>query len=128
MAKKPRFRTPFASQNVKESQTLQKPAREPFYHTVSSLWKKCSFKTSLFLILEILGLFVNTLTSDDKYSFQNKKNLQQPIQMQLSKEQKVFSEFSFPNLKSTSNFELFKNKYEPHRLCISESRDCQIRG
>ena len=32
-----------------------------------------------------LGLFVNTLTADDKYSICNTLNLQQPIQMQLSK-------------------------------------------
>ena len=36
---------------------------------------------SLFVKSEILGLFVNTLTADDKYSLQNSENLTQPIQM-----------------------------------------------
>ena len=44
----------------------------------------------LLVISEILGLFVNKLTADDKYSLGTKENLAQPIQMQLSKKQKVF--------------------------------------
>ena len=36
---------------------------------------------SLFVKSEILGLFVNTLTADDKYSLHNSENLTQPIQM-----------------------------------------------
>ena len=34
---------------------------------------------------KILGLFVNTLAIDEKYSLFNRDNLTQPIQMQLSK-------------------------------------------
>ena len=33
-------------------------------------------------VSEILGVFVNTSTADDKYSLCNKKNLLQPIQLQ----------------------------------------------
>ena len=33
---------------------------------------------------QILGLFVNTMTVDDKYSLLNRDNLTQPIHMQLS--------------------------------------------
>ena len=39
---------------------------------------------SLLVICEIVGLFVNTLTTDDKYFLLNSENLGQPIQMQLS--------------------------------------------
>ena len=39
----------------------------------------------LLVISEILGLFVNTLTTDSKSSLGNKKNLHHPIQMQLCK-------------------------------------------
>ena len=39
----------------------------------------------LLQISEILGLFVNTLTADDKYSVFHRMNLQQPIETQLSK-------------------------------------------
>ena len=49
---------------------------------------------SLLVLSEILGLFINTMTVDDMYSFPNNENLPQPIQMQLSKKQKkLFLEF-----------------------------------
>ena len=44
-------------------------------------------------ISETLGVFVNTLTADDKYSLCNRKNLPQPIQLQLSKKNKFFLAF-----------------------------------
>ena len=34
---------------------------------------------NLILISEILGLFVNTMTADDKYVLGNKENLPKPI-------------------------------------------------
>ena len=43
---------------------------------------------SFLVISEILGLFFNTLTADDKYSLRKKCDLPQLIQMQLSKKQK----------------------------------------
>ena len=48
---------------------------------------------------EILRLFVNTLTADEKYSLLNRGNLAQHIQMHLSRKQKDFSQiffFAFP--------------------------------
>ena len=66
-----------------------------------SLWEKLSWKMSLLMIYQILGLFVNTLTSDNKYSLCNSEVLQQPIQMQLSKKEMTFSQFYVPFLKST---------------------------
>ena len=47
---------------------------------------------SLLVISEILGLFVNTLTANDKYFLLN-RNLQEPIRTQLSKKQKLFVNF-----------------------------------
>ena len=41
-------------------------------------------------VSEMLGVFVNTLTADDKYSLRNRKNLPQPIQLQLSRKRKFF--------------------------------------
>ena len=41
-------------------------------------------------ICKILGLFVNTLNPDEKYSLLNRENLTQPIQMQLSTKEKNF--------------------------------------
>ena len=41
-------------------------------------------------VSEMLGVIVNTLTADDKYSLRNRKNLPQPIQLQLSRKRKFF--------------------------------------
>ena len=69
-----------------------------------------SWKKSLLDIHQILGLFVDILTTDDKYSLLNKDNLTQPIQMQLSKKQKTFSEVFSAFLESTLNFGHFPKK------------------
>ena len=39
------------------------------------------------------GVFVNTMTADEHYSFRSRKNIQEPIQLQLSQEQKFFLSF-----------------------------------
>ena len=80
------------------------------------------------MICKILGLFANTLTTNDKYSVFTKDNLTQPIQMQLYKKQNIFSQFFFAFLKSTSNFEHFEKKDGPHSLCIFENTECKERG
>ena len=46
---------------------------------------------SLLEISEIMGLFVNTLIVEENYSPINSEKLPQPVQMQLCKEQKMFS-------------------------------------
>ena len=73
-------------------------------------------------------MFVNTSNADDKYSLRNTKKLPQPIQLQLSKKQKNFSQFFSAYLKSISNIEHFETKDEPHGLCIFTIRDCKICG
>ena len=65
---------------------------------------------SLLVISEILGLFVNTLTADDKQSCRNSKNLRQPIQMQWSKKDETFFEFFASFLKLSSVFQIFEKK------------------
>ena len=52
-----------------------------------------SWIKSVLVICKILGLFVNTLTGDDKYSLLTMDNLTQQIEMQLSKKQKALSQF-----------------------------------
>ena len=71
------------------------------------------------MIHKILGLFVNTLTVDDKHYLLNRDNLTQPIQMQLSQKQKTFSQFFFAFLKSILNSNHISRKDDPHSLCIS---------
>ena len=75
------------------------------------------------MISDIAGLSFNTLTADDKYSLHNRKNLLQPIRMQLSKKQKNFLELFCAFLKSRLKFEHFEEKNDPHRVCISETTE-----
>ena len=65
---------------------------------------------SLFMICEILRHFVNTLIIGNKYCLGNSENLLQPIQIQLSRKQKIFSEFFLPFMKATSHFEHLQKK------------------
>ena len=67
------------------------------------------------MIHKILGLFVNTLTVDDKHYMLNRDNLTQPIQIQLSQKQKNFSEFFFAFLKSILNDKHLAKKDNTHR-------------
>ena len=67
------------------------------------------------MIHKILGLFLNTLTVDDKHYMLNRDNLTQPIQLQLSQKQKTFSQIFFAFLKSILNYKHLPKKYDPHR-------------
>ena len=85
MPKKPRVRTLMDSQHVKGSERLLKSSRQYLCHIFWSLWKEISFKNYVLAVCEILGLFVNILTPDDKYSFWVESEcLTLPIEMQLS--------------------------------------------
>ena len=64
----------------------------------------------MLVLRKILGLFVNTLSEDDKYCLLYNDNLLQPIQILLSQKKKTFSEFFSGFLKSTLNFEHFETK------------------
>ena len=64
--------------------------RKHFYFFVSSFWDELSCKISLLVRSVMLGLFLNTMTVNDKYSHHSRDNLAQPIQMQLSKKKNVF--------------------------------------
>ena len=64
----------------------------------------------MLVLWKISGLFLNTLTDDDKYSLLYRDNLTQPIQIRLSEKQKTFFDFFSAFLKSTLNFEHFEKK------------------
>ena len=64
----------------------------------------------MLVLRKILGLFVNTLSEDDRYCLLYNDNLLQPIQILLSQKQKTFSEFFSGFSKSTLNFEHFEKK------------------
>ena len=119
MSKTSRLRTPFGSQRVDRSQSLLKSARRHFYTIVPLIRDILSCKKSLLVRFEILALFVNTMTTEDKNSRRNRDHFEQQIQMQLSQKSKVFSEYYLAFLKFTSNFQYFE-KERSHILNISE--------
>ena len=93
MAKTSFFRQPFGSQRVNWCQKMLKSARHHFYTTVPLIGEKLSLKKLLLVRSEILRLFVNTFTANDKDSRHNKENFSQQIQMILSQKPKLFSIF-----------------------------------
>ena len=56
----------------------------------------------------------------------NTENLRQPIQMKLSKNLKIFTQFSTRFLNSVYYFEHFEEKDESYSLYLSEIIDCEI--
>ena len=68
MPKKPFVRKLIHSQHVKGSERLLKSAVQYFCHIFWSLRKEISSKNSVLVVSEILGLFLNILTPDKKYS------------------------------------------------------------
>ena len=77
---------------------------------------------------DILRLFVNALTADDKYSGSNMQNLRQQVQTPASQKQNTFSLFFIAFLKSAWNLENFQKKDEYPSLIISEIIDAERRG
>ena len=73
-------------------------------------------------------MFVNVLTTDDKYSRINMQNLRQQLQTLLSQKQKTFSWFFIAFLKWAWNLEHFRKKDEYPSLFISEIIDAEKRG
>ena len=87
-----------------------------------------SWKKSPSVWYEILRLFVNALTVDDKYSGSNMQNFPQQFQTPLSQKQKTFSQFFIAFLKYAWNLEHFQKKDEYSSLIISEIIDAERRG
>ena len=77
---------------------------------------------------EILRLFVNALTADDKHSDSNMQNFPQQFQTPLSQKQKTFSGPFIDFLKYAWNLEHFQKKDEYPSLIISEIIDAERRG
>ena len=128
MSKRPYFRTPFGNQLVNGFQTLLKSAQHHYYPVFTRIWDKLSWEKCVLVASEILGLFLNTLTGEYKYSRRNMQKFSQQLQTPLSHKEKTFSEFFIAFLKSKSNLEHFKKKDESHSLSISEIIDSKRGG
>ena len=75
MSEKACIRTLMDSEHVKGFETPHRSAQQYFCQIFSSLWKKISSKNSVLVLPEILRVFVNMLTPDDKYSFLVKQSI-----------------------------------------------------
>ena len=84
-------------------------------------------KSALFKF-EILGLIVNRLTADEKYSRRNIQNLTQETQTAISQKQKTFSGIFITYLESITNSEAFVKKVESASLSICEINDAEKSG
>ena len=93
MSKKPHLREPFDKQHGKHAKPLLKSTSQHLYQIHSSRPGELSWKKSLSLTCQILGLLVNTLPADEKYLVLIRYNLTIPIQMQLSQKQKTLARF-----------------------------------
>ena len=93
MFKKSYFRGPFDKQHGKRAQALLKCTLQHLDDIHRSLPRKLSWKKSLLLTCQILGLLVNTLAADEKYPVLNRDNLTIPIQMQLSQKKNLLLNF-----------------------------------
>ena len=80
------------------------------------------------LWFEILRLFVNALTADEKYSGSNMQNLPQQFQTPASQKQKIFSRFFIAFQKCAWNLEHFQKKDKYSSLIIFEIIDAERRG
>ena len=65
------------------------------------------------MIQKILRQLVDTLRLSDKDYVLNRDNLMQPIQMQLSENQKIFFQIFFPCFKSILNIKHLPKKDDP---------------
>ena len=128
MPEKPYFRTAFGNQPVNRYQTLLKSARHYYYPIFPWVWDKLSWKKPALVRSKILGLFVNTLTSEYTYSGRNMQTLTQQVQTPLSLKQKSICQFFIAFLKSTWNGEHFQKKGESSSLSISEIIDSKRGG
>ena len=72
---------------------LLKSLSQQFHHIYWWMSRQLRWKKSLLLTYQILGLLVNTLAVDGKYSVLNRDNSTIPIQMQLSQKQRKSSLF-----------------------------------
>ena len=87
-----------------------------------------SWARSTLVYSEILTLFVNTLTTDDKYSRRNMLNFTQQLEALLYQQQKIFSVWFLAFLKCALNLENFEKKDEYPSLVISRIIDSERGG
>ena len=87
-----------------------------------------SWTKSSIVGFEILTLFVNTLTTDGKYSRRNMLNFTQQLEAPLPQKQKTFAALFLAFLKCALNLEHLEKKDEYSSLIISKVTDSERGG
>ena len=118
MPKKSRFGTPFYRQHAKESQRLLKSARQHFSHVFLSLWKKWSWKMSLSVISEILGLSLTHWLQMTTILFMKVEIYHNQFKCNYVRKKNFSPHFliQFWNLNQILN--ILKKKDDPQSLCV----------
>ena len=107
---------------------MLKSARNYYNPLFSSIRSKSSCKKLPSVWYEILRLFFNALTADDKYSDSNMQNLPQQFQTPLSQKKNTCSWFFIAFQKRAWNLEHFQKEDEYPSLIISELIDTKRRA
>ena len=128
MSKKSRFKGSFGKKHGKRAQTLLKFAWQHLYQIYWMMWMQLTCKKTLLVICKISRLFPNSLSAYGKYSLLNRDILVTPIQMQLYRKQKTFSELFSAFFKSSLNFEHFQTKDNSQSWAVSEIVQSEKQG
>ena len=104
--------TRFDSQRVKASQMFAKSPWERSYHVLHHSWGAWFWKRLPQCHVNSRGFFFTHWLPMASYPVQGCENLQLPIQIQLSEQQKTFPQFFVWFQYSASNFEHFERKDE----------------
>ena len=129
MLKMPRVRTVIDCQHVKGSETLLISAWQYIFDIFGSIWEKITSKTYVLVVSEILRLFVNILTPDEKYSLSVKeKDSCNQFKCNYLQRKKHFLN-SFPHFRKLHKiWNPLKKKDKPQRLFVSEIINCKKRA
>ena len=128
LPKRSHFRGSVEKQQGKFTQILLKFEGQLLYHIYWSLRRQLPGKKSLLQIWKIWKRFRNTLSADGWYSFLERNNLAQRIQMLFSQKQKTFSPVFSSFVKSSLNLEQYQRKHDTHSWYISEITDSKKHG
>ena len=123
MSKKLSVRGPIDEHFGKRAKARFKFSSLHLDHIYRSLSSQLSWKKSLLLTCQLLGLLVNTLDADFRYPILNRETLRISILMELPQKQNTFSQFCAAFLKSRLNFEHFEKKFDPPSFFISDTTD-----
>ena len=103
-------------------------ARNHYFPVFPWILDLLSWKKSALIRFDILRLFVNTLTADNKYSRCIMQKFPLQVRTALSQKENTFCSFFFAFLKFELNFQHFETKDEYPSLIISKIIDSERGG